>query len=146
MTYAIEFVFYAFAVHTAIQFASGLVSLWNSEKSAPASVLAESSECKWDEERLAELYAEASEDEGFLEEIQEPVAPQSVLVDCVVPFVRPAKSTTVADLLQPKSIRQLKKIASAVRLPKYCNDPKPRLIARLLSEVDAARLQEVIAG
>lgn len=104
--YAIEFVAFAFVAHTAVHFVSGLASLWNSGKGAR---LIEKSECFELEERLAELYREGSEDEGFLEEIQEP---QPTIVDVVVPFIRPAKSTTLTssvvdfDSMTPYELRK----------------------------------------
>lgn len=143
LDYAIEFVAIAFTAHTAIQFASGLVDLWN--KSAPSS-LAENRVCR-DEERLTETYSSSPESSDCLTEVQEPVAqPQLIVVDAIVPFARPVKSATVADLLREQSTRQLKAIARKCRLPRYSKNTQAQLRARLLSEVDAARLREVITA
>ncbi|MBD3886460.1 hypothetical protein IFO70_32790 [Phormidium tenue FACHB-886] len=61
------------------------------------------------------------------------------IADAVVPFAR-----RPIDLTQ-LSIRRLKAIASATKLPRYNQDTKARLAERLLSEVPVWTLREAIA-
>lgn len=81
----------------------------------------------------------------------EPIAPvppaptQPRLESVVLPFRRPAPKQEPIDLAG-KTIRELKAIASAVKLPKYNVESKAKLADRLLNEVPHDRLLEAIAA
>lgn len=69
-----------------------------------------------------------------LEQLQpepQPAAPK--FTHAIVPFHRPIK-------LETMSIRQLKAIASKVKLPRYNVEPKQRLADRLMAEVERSVL------
>lgn len=70
------------------------------------------------------------------------IAPQpSPVADVVVPFVRPVRKVDLSDL----TIRQLKAIAKAAKLPKYSNNTSPELMERLAVLPNIAALVKVAA-
>lgn len=77
----------------------------------------------------------------------EPPAPEQPRYEVVIlPFVRPSRKTEQPQEIDLSgfSIRQLKAIASAVKLPRYNVEPKANLQARLLAEVPHDRLMQAM--
>ena len=71
-----------------------------------------------------------------------PTVPQRpVVCDVVVPFIRPVRKADLSGL----SIRQLKAIAKAAKLPKYSNNTSTELNERLSALPDIAALLKAAA-
>ncbi len=70
-------------------------------------------------------------------------APVPTLNHQILPFKRRSKQPQAVGL-SGFNIRQLKAIASRVKLPRYNVEPKARLAARLLTEVERDRLVSVM--
>ncbi|MBD3886555.1 hypothetical protein IFO70_33315 [Phormidium tenue FACHB-886] len=124
LTFAAEFVAVAGFALFAVLFAVGLIDR-HSRPIAVPDVLIDTDELAAE---LAQIAAEVLAESA--------TAP----IDAVVPFAR-----RPIDLTQ-LSIRRLKAIASAAKLPRYNQDTKARLAERLLSEVPTWTLREAIAA
>jgi hypothetical protein len=72
-------------------------------------------------------------------------APVPTLNHQILPFKRRSKQPQAVDL-SGFNIRQLKAIASAVKLPRYNTCTKAELQARLLAEVERERLVAALAA